>query len=98
MARTPTPGNAARARRRGQAVARGAAALLPEQPGLPRCGEATGHGDGRAVRQAPGAGDVARGQRVRMPRSRMLVRRLGGSVRAWLRDRYVSLDELNAAW
>src|SRR4029077_19849984 len=59
---------------------RRAAALLSVQPRLPRLRPALGRGDGDPLPRPPGAGDVARRQRVRLPRARLLVRRLGAGL------------------
>src|SRR5256885_2084851 len=71
-----SPGGGPACRRR-EALAGPAPALLPQWRGLPLSRAAARRGDGTALRRAPGARHVARRQRVRLPRARLLVRRVG---------------------
>src|SRR5437660_10462260 len=80
MAISRSSGDAAGPCRRDAAVAWRPAALLSQQPGLPRGGRAAGGGDRRTVRAPSGARDSARGQRVRLSRAGVLLRRVGTGV------------------
>src|SRR6266702_1452320 len=57
------------------ALARQPPDLLPQLGGLPRRRCAAGRVAGQALRRAPGAGNVARAQRVRLPQRPLLLRR-----------------------
>ena len=59
---------------RAAARARRAAALLPERARVPRGRRRPRRTDGAALRRPPGRGHVARRQRVRLPRPRLLLR------------------------
>src|SRR5438876_3093140 len=80
MAISRSSGDAAGPCRRDAAVAWRPAALLSQQPGLSRGGRAAGGGDRRTVRAPSGARHVARGQRVRLSRAGVVLRRIGTGV------------------
>src|SRR2546427_9142139 len=77
MAVAQASGYAAGARRRCAPLARGSSALLPQQPHLPLRGTASRRGAGEALCSPSRARDVARRQRVPLPRTGVLLRCLG---------------------
>ena len=75
MAYASAPGDAANAGGRRSALARSASTLLPVEPGLPGSGPEPGGAALGALQRPPGARDVARRERVRLPRGGLLLRR-----------------------